>query len=530
MTPISILILASHLSPTPNAPTPPTLNNRPIVQQPHIMPRPPPPLPSLQSPRHSVMLGSRLVCPAALPLLLLPLLLSATPAAAHEHSDSIAPPASAQDLLNAEPIDSVLSLHIIVQLVAWGLLYPLGMVFGLTRSRWHVPVQTLATILTAIGFILGHSHGGRKFPVGAHSSVASAIVVLLAVQVTLGVYLKLHIHEGTRFRQATLLVHGILGKAWPIVSWLQIMLGVVTGLGFCFGEHLMQCLAHLIMGSGFVVYGAVYAIMLRLGSRWLAQRGHSQEYIDSWVLTIWGVINTFTEHHGGPWSHKDLQHTSMGIVWWFDAFIDLTKINSIFYLSARSPFGLNNSPIPALLLIFTGFAFGAHAQDLVLSAQLHGIFGTTLMLTGVVRIIEITFVLRDQPADSENILSFQHLPPFLLMVSGIMFMTVTEEQLDLVSAIGVDHATYILCQISVASIVYLWTNVLISAYATSGRNASKALGASTASPPTTQGSEAYRPLVSSTSNPNLFGGRDMLSSTDDDRDDEDTDFDSTERP
>ncbi|KAJ3155828.1 hypothetical protein HDU89_005386 [Geranomyces variabilis] len=480
------------------------------------MPRPP--LPPATRNGRGILHSSRLVGPAALPLVLLPLLLSATPVAAHEHSDSVAPPASAQDLLNAEPIDSVLSLHIIVQLVAWGLLYPLGMVFGLTRSRWHVPVQTLATILTAVGFILGHTHGGRKFPIGAHSSVASAIVVLLAVQVTLGVYLKMHIHEGTRFRRATLLIHGILGKAWPIVSWLQIMLGVVTGLGFCFGEHLMQCLAHLIMGSGFVVYGAVYAIMLRLGSRWLAQRGHSQEYIDSWVLTIWGVINTFTEHHGGPWSHKDLQHTSMGIVWWCVGMLGI-------FLSRNG----KRSPIPALLLIFTGFAFGAHAQDLMLSAQLHGIFGTTLMLTGVVRIIEITFVLRDQPADSENILSFQHVPPFLLMVSGIMFMTVTEEQLDLVSAIGVDHATYILCQISIASIVYLWTNVLISAYATSGRNASKALGASTAAPPTMRGSEAYRPLVSSASNPNLFGGRDMISA-DDDRDSEDKDFDQTERP
>ena len=24
-----------------------------------------------------------------------------------------------------------------------------------------------------------------------------------------------------------------------------------------------------------------------------------------------GIINTFTEHHGGPWTHKDMQHTMM---------------------------------------------------------------------------------------------------------------------------------------------------------------------------------------------------------------------------
>ncbi|KAJ3162122.1 hypothetical protein HDU86_005820 [Geranomyces michiganensis] len=454
-------------------------------------------------------------------LLVLVVVSLSTPAAAHEHPGEASAPASAQELLDAEPIDSILWLHIAVQFIAWGLLYPLGMIFGLTRSRWHVPVQTLATILTAGGYILGHKHGGRKFPLGAHASVASAIVILLIAQVTLGVYLKLHIHEGTRFRRVTLFFHGVLGKAWPLVSWLQIMLGVVTGLGFCFGEHLMQCLAHLIMGSGFVVYGAVYAIMLRVGSRWLARRGHSQEFIDSWVLTIWGVINTFSEHHGGPWSHKDLQHTSMGIVWWCVGMLGI-------FLSRNG----KRSVIPSLLLIFTGFAFGAHAQDLVLSAQLHGIFGTTLMLTGVARILEITFVLRDQPADSDNILSFQHLTPFLLMVSGIMFMTVTEEQIDLVSALGVDHATYILVQISIAAVVYLWTNVLISAYESSGRNGLKNLSDNTATTPVAmrRTADSYRPLVSSASNPNLFGGRDMISNDDDmDSTFEDKDFEDAGR-
>ena len=27
-----------------------------------------------------------------------------------------------------------------------------------------------------------------------------------------------------------------------------------------------------------------------------------------YILTL-ALVNTFTEHHGGPWSAKDLQHT-----------------------------------------------------------------------------------------------------------------------------------------------------------------------------------------------------------------------------
>ena len=41
----------------------------------------------------------------------------------------------------AEPIDTILYMHMGVQLAVWGILFPIGMVLGLSRSRWHVPVQ-----------------------------------------------------------------------------------------------------------------------------------------------------------------------------------------------------------------------------------------------------------------------------------------------------------------------------------------------------------------------------------------------------
>jgi hypothetical protein len=78
------------------------------------------------------------------------------------------------------------------------------------------------------------------------------------------------------------------------------------------------------MGSSFIAYGAVLAIMLLLGQEWLVRRNKSQEFFDSAVIGAWGytfrlhvsyprLVNTFTEHRfGSNWSHKDLQHTSMG--------------------------------------------------------------------------------------------------------------------------------------------------------------------------------------------------------------------------
>lgn len=77
-------------------------------------------------------------------LIVLLLCLVVTPTLAHEHDEDI----SDEDA-NA-PVDAILWIHMFLQAVVWGLLFPIGMVLGLSRSRWHVPLQvrteTRATI------------------------------------------------------------------------------------------------------------------------------------------------------------------------------------------------------------------------------------------------------------------------------------------------------------------------------------------------------------------------------------------------
>ena len=55
--------------------------------------------------------------------------------AAHEHHDELS-----EEEANA-PVDAILWIHIFLQAAVWGILFPIGMVLGLSRSRWHVPLQ-----------------------------------------------------------------------------------------------------------------------------------------------------------------------------------------------------------------------------------------------------------------------------------------------------------------------------------------------------------------------------------------------------
>ncbi|KAH7921198.1 hypothetical protein BV22DRAFT_1178571 [Leucogyrophana mollusca] len=422
---------------------------------------------------------------SALPMFLLTLVLSVS---AHEHHSELT-----EEEANA-PIDAILWLHIGLQSLVWGFLFPVGMALGISRSRWHVPLQSTALALTLGGILLGHAHKGRQFLPSLHSKGGTLILLPIFAQGLLGIYLKLHIHERT-LRPYAVRAHGILGKAYPIVGWVQMLLGAVAMGGYCRDGALGQCLAHYIMGSGFVAYGAIMAILLVVGEAWVRRSGRSPEWWDSWVITLCpSTVNTFTEHRGSTWSVKDMQHTLRIKTGWTGGILGI-------FLSRNN----QRNVVPSLIIILTGWAMSEHAQALMLSTKVHATFGYTLMLAGITRIVEICFVTpASSPAtptgndnDSEHTLApganehpgndvlgggagraFRHLPPFLLVSSGILFMSATDEELDYVHDNGMDHVTYILIMFSIAFILYALILGVIHIATTTGRAASSAPGSS----------------------------------------------------
>lgn len=283
----------------------------------------------------------------------------------------------------------------------------------MTKSRWHVPTQIFGTALAIAGFFLGHAHGGREF-IGnnVHSVFAHILQIILAVQVVLGLYLKLHWERGIlgMIRKLVRPCHSILGKLMPVLSWTQMIFGGITALGFCQGEHVGQCAAHFIMGSAFIGYGIILTIMLLVGQMWLRRRNQSQEFFDSAMIAAWGCVNTFTEHRWGTaWVKNDWQHTSMGIIWWAAGLAGI-------WLSKDRDGNPKRNFIPGFVIFITGYGMSAHPQELMVSAATHTMFGYTLMGAGLTRVIEIAFILKDKPSlsdDGRAYNSFQYIPVFV---------------------------------------------------------------------------------------------------------------------
>jgi len=408
-------------------------------------------------------MASRRVTTAALPTaLLLSIAAFATRAAAHDHHGESEIPEG--ETVTLEPLDTVMWIHIFIQMLAYGVIFPVGMIFGMTKSRWHVPTQIFGTILAILGFFLGHAHGGRQFvESNVHATFAWILQILLGAQVVLGLYLKGHWERGINgfIRKLIRPCHSILGKAMTVLSWTQMIFGGITALGFCQGEHVGQCAAHFIMGSAFIGYGVILTIILVTGQVWIRSTGRSQEFYDSAVIAAWGCVNTFTEHRWGTdWVRNDWQHTTMGIIWWCAGLAGI-------WLSRDRDGQPKRNFIPGFVIFITGWAMSAHPQELMVSEATHSMFGYTLMAAGVTRIIEVAFILRDAQSideDGRSWNSFQFIPIYLLYAAGFLFMGATEEQMILVAGSDMDHVAYILILFSLAFLVFLFANMLVSLY------------------------------------------------------------------
>lgn len=263
---------------------------------------------------------------------------------------------------------------------------------------------------------MGHMHGGRQFnSANVHGKFANTLAFLLLLQVVGGIYLRLHLERGMhgRFiRPAVVRLHGLVGKAFPVLAWVQMIFGGITALGFCQGDHLGQCAAHFIMGGAFIAYGILLTILLLVGQGWLRRTGRSPEFFDSCVVAAWGCVNTFTEHRWGTaWVKNDWQHTTMGIIWWSAGLAGI-------WLSRGRDGRPQRNFIPGFVILITGWAMSAHPQELMISAATHAMFGYTLMACGLARIIEVSIVLRDRnsvSSDGVETNSFQYIPAFVCL-------------------------------------------------------------------------------------------------------------------
>ncbi|KAG0373806.1 hypothetical protein BGX24_011221 [Mortierella sp. AD032] len=442
-------------------------------------------------------------------------------------------------------------IHVTCMIAAYGILMPLGIMLGIRRHKYHVPVNTLMFLIAMTGYFFGYGHhmfgigegvhdddhdqeggaGGDNMPempgmgdiskraagdtsaehygwgwdISAHGAMGNLLLILLFVQVSMGVYRKLT-KTKPKLRLAWLSgqlprrIHSYLGKAHFVLAYIQIVLGFIKFLNACTGQAFAQCASHIVMGGSFWWYGGIYIAYL-VGSFPGVTR---PEKYESLVMTVWGVINFAALHQWGTrWSHSDLQHTSLGMLWVAGGLLSLLLESQY---SPLSQFIIRKNPLPAILIILTGHAMGQHAQYYMFATSIHIFFGYALMLGGVCRLIQLALrpavtplgeddnntededdqdksKTRHPGPGNENIPGlangetpvsafFGFLSALGIISAGLLFQSAHEEQLNIIMYYLTDPSTYInwIMALAFFSVLYMMVLTQVGKKKPSGSN------------------------------------------------------------
>lgn len=127
-------------------------------------------------------------------------------------------------------------------------------------------------------------------------------------------------------------VYEVIDRTILILGFIALLTGIVTYAGIFRANNIFNGLAHFIKGGIFFWYG-----LLTLG-RWLGcfadfgwawnakptksevgwkSRVPTAEFVESFVIWLYGCINVFLEHlaaWGGEWAAQDFEHVSISIM------------------------------------------------------------------------------------------------------------------------------------------------------------------------------------------------------------------------
>ncbi|KAI7505047.1 hypothetical protein KC367_g717 [Hortaea werneckii] len=331
----------------------------------------------------------------------------------------------------------------------------------------------------------------------------------------------------------------ILEKLLIPLGFAALMTGFIVCGGVFRKEEMLNGVAHMIKGGIFFWYG-----ILTLG-RWMGafaevgwawnlrpspspspppqqqqQQGRragvarwkekvpSAEFVESFVIWLYGASNVFLEHlsgWGGEWTARDLEHVSITLLFfgggllgmlveskWVPPALEATTVEetpregegndrrkSTAYLSAgverdaeehqvderprEIPRRIPLNPMPALTIMLLGTMIGAHHQASEASTRLHAQWGNLFTAFALARGATYMALYLKPP---KSCLLPAARPPteivtsFCLCAGGVVFMTSASEVLGAIEANGLDVSAVSMVCMGLASVVLAWEVVL----------------------------------------------------------------------
>ncbi|KIL94460.1 hypothetical protein FAVG1_03024 [Fusarium avenaceum] len=243
-------------------------------------------------------------------------------------------------------------------------------------------------------------------------------------------------------------------------GFLTIATGVVTFGRFFEGQEIFNGLAHWVKGGvffwlGIFTLGRWTGSFSELGWAWNVRPKKSQkwcpsaEFVESFLIFLYGATNIFMEHlggWGGAWTAQDMEHLSITVLFLGGGIcgmlIESTRVRHLLNTTvqdvepkhpytveeantAEDPdtYELSLNPIPALVILVLGLMMSSHKQHNMMSSMAHKQWGDLLLGASCARGLTYLLMFLKPPTSI-----FPSRPPtellaaFGLISGGIIFM------------------------------------------------------------------------------------------------------------
>jgi len=230
------------------------------------------------------------------------------------------------------------------------------------------------------------------------------------------------------------------------------------------GNNIFNGLAHFIKGGIFFWYGLLtlgrwMGCFAEIGWAWNIKppvgvvsarkaRIPSAEFVESFVIFLYGSTNVFLEHlsaWGSAWSAQDLEHVSISIMFLGGGLCgmlveskrirDLLNTSILFSSSSSSvklrdepwtppkTYNVSMNPFPALIILLLGLMMSSHHQASMVSTMVHKQWGTLFVGFALAR--AVTYILTYLSPPTSYLPSrppSEIITSFCLISGGLIFM------------------------------------------------------------------------------------------------------------
>lgn len=293
-----------------------------------------------------------------------------------------------------------------------------------------------------------------------------------------------------------------------ILAFMSLLTGGITMSNLFRGRLAFSGAAHFAKGGIFFWYG-----ILTLG-RWMgafadygwawnikprrcsnfAARLPSAEFMESFVIWLYGSTNVFLEHlnaWGKPWHMEDFQHISITIMFFggglLGMLVESERFRTLFNTSVAlqeeetltfktemekadeqrfaKPKSYRHSlnPMPALVIMLLGKLMGGHHQASAVSTMMHAQWGNLFLVFGLARAATYALLYISPPTSY-----FPSRPPtelvasFCLVSGGMIFMGSATDTVRTIEQNGLDAMFLFTVAMGFSALIMAWAAVVFA--------------------------------------------------------------------